>query len=58
MNRFFCQLPDNRLDEDSEPTDQDLRRMDLINHELTAWRDDINARMGNPLNEPQQKPDA
>lgn len=46
------------LDEGSEPTNRDLRRMDLIHHELTAWRDDINARMGNPLDEPQPKPDA
>ncbi len=46
------------LDEGSEATEQDLRRMDLVNHELTAWRDDLNARFGNPLDEPQQKPDA
>jgi len=46
------------LDEGSEPTDRDLRRMDLVHHELEAWRDDINARMGNPLDEAQQKPDA
>lgn len=46
------------LDPDSEPTERDLRRMDLMNHELTAWRDDINTRWGNPLNEAQQKPDA
>lgn len=46
------------LDEDHEPTERDLHRMDLLNHELTAWRDDINARRGNPLGEKQQKPDA
>lgn len=46
------------LDEDSEPTDRDLRRMDLVHHELTAWRDDINMRMGNPLDEATPKPDA
>lgn len=46
------------LDEDREPTERDMRRMDLVHHELTAWRDDINARMGNPLDEPTQKPDA
>lgn len=46
------------LDADSEPTSKDLRRMDLLDHELTAWRDDINGRMGNPLDEEQKKPDA
>mgnify|MGYP003404629770 CR=1 FL=1 len=46
------------LDPDKEPTERDLRRMDLLHHELTAWRDDINARMGNPLDEAVRKPDA
>ena len=46
------------LDEAREPTDRDLRRMELIAHELETWRADINARMGNPLDEAQQKPDA
>ncbi len=46
------------LDPDSEPTEKDMRRMDLVNHELEAWREDINARMGNPLNETTRRPDA
>jgi len=32
------------LDPGTEPTDADLRRVDLINEELNVWRDEIQLR--------------
>ena len=46
------------LDEDAEPTDADLRRMDLIHSELQAFIEDFARRYGLPGAPPKDKPNA